>query len=302
MSLVVDRPDQVDELGDLAELDRQPRRGTILLAEPTHYDVTREDNPHTTDAEGRLNQVDPDRARRQWTELKATYERLGFATEVVPAEPGLPDLVFCRNSVFPYRDRDGRPCFVPGRMRYEGREGEVPVASRHLEGLGYEATPLPSGVQPFECGGDLVWLGHRRLVLAGTGERTSPKALEAAGRVIEAPLVALELVDPELYHLDTCLATLDETTIAWVPAAFAERSRELVEALPVEAIEVPEEEARATLAANLHCPDGENVVIDEANAATIERLEAEGYAVHPVDTREFRKAGGSVFCLANDLW
>lgn len=302
MSLVVDRAGEVDELGDLAELDRQPAPGTVLLADPTHYDVTREDNPHVTDAEGRLNEVDPDRARRQWAELEAAYERLGLATEVVPAEPGLPDLVFCRNSVFPYRDPAGQPCFVPGRMRYEGREGEVPVASRHLEGLGYEATPLPPGVQPFECGGDLVWLGRRRLVLAGTGDRTSPKALEAAARVVDAPFVALELVDPAFYHLDTCLAALDGETIAWVPAAFAERSRELVDALPVEAIEVPEAEARATLAANLHCPDGDNVVIDEANAATIDRLEAEGYAVHPVDTSEFRKAGGSVFCLTNDLW
>jgi N-dimethylarginine dimethylaminohydrolase len=115
-------------------------------------------------------------------------------------------------------------------------------------------------------------------------------------------VVGLELADPEFYHLDTCLAALDRATIAWVPAAFTDRSRELIDVLPLEKIAVPEAEARASFAANLHCPDGDNVIIDQANTTTIDRLTAEGYTVHPVDTSEFRKAGGSVFCLTNQLW
>lgn len=281
---------------------RHPRRGTIVLAEPTRFAVTRQDNPHTVDADGRLHDVDRKRAHQQWDQLEATYEQIGFDTTIVDAEPGLPDLVFCRNTAFPYLGPDGQHRFIPGRMRYEGRRGEVPLVADHLEAQGYEPTPLPEGLAPFECGGDLVRLNPRNLVFAGTGERTSHKALDAAADLIEAPLAVLELVDPDFYHLDTCLATLDEDTIAWVPGAFADRSRELIEALPVETIEVPEAEARATFAANLHCPDGDNVLVDEANTTTIELLADAGYTVHPLDTSEFRKAGGSVFCMTNQVW
>lgn len=295
-------PERVAEF-ELEELGSRPPRQTILLAEPDDYTVTREDNPHTTDEHGQLHEVDPAEARRQWDQLRGVYASLGFDVEIVPAEPGLPDLVFCRNSVFPYLDPEtGERRFVPGRMRYEGRRGEVPVVARHLEALGYEATPLPSGVTPFECGGDLVRLGQSDIVFAGTGERTARKSLEAAAELLASTLVVLELADPEFYHLDTCLAALDEETIAWVPAAFTTRSRRIVQALPIETIAVPEDEARATLAANLHCPDGEHVLIDEANQATIEQLADRGYDVRAVDTSEFGKAGGSVFCLTNQLW
>ncbi len=34
------------------------------------------------------------------------------------------------------------------------------------------------------------------------------------------PVVSLELVDPRYYHLDTAIAVLDATTIAWLPEAF----------------------------------------------------------------------------------
>ena len=39
------------------------------------------------------------------------------------------------------------------------------------------------------------------------------------------PVVSLELVDPRFYHLDTALAVLDDTTIAYYPPAFSDESR-----------------------------------------------------------------------------
>ena len=50
-------------------------------------------------------------------------------------------------------------------------------------------------------------------------------------------------------------------------------------------------------ACNAHCPDGRNVIIDQTATATAKLLESAGFRVHLVDTSEFRKAGGSVFCL-----
>ena len=50
---------------------------------------------------------------------------------------------------------------------------------------------------PFECGGDLLWLRDRRLVLAGTGDRTAREAWRAVAEISDAPVVGLELADPE---------------------------------------------------------------------------------------------------------
>lgn len=301
---VVRRPEALEDPQDLvASAERLPPRERILLADPTYYDVTRADNPHTVGEDGGLHRVDRELAQRQWRRLREAYVRLGYEVEVLDPEPGLPDLVFCCNTVWPFLDPGGgSKRFIPGRMRYEGRRGEVPQAAAPLEALGYEPAPLPESVGPFECGGDLQWLGDRRLALAGTGERTSPKALEAAAEILGAPLLQLTLVDPAFYHLDTCLAVLDGSTIAWVPAAFDDAARSLLSELPVERIELPEEEAQASFAANLHCPDGETVLIDEENERSIDRLARHGFDVLPLDTSEFRKAGGSVFCMRNQLW
>jgi hypothetical protein len=138
-----DAPDRLDGLASL------PGRERVLLADPCHFAVTRQDNPHTTDEAGHLHDVDAKRARDQWRQLKDTYESLGFATTVVEPEPGLPDLVFCRNTAFPYPDpTDGEASFIPGCMRYEGRRGEIPVVADHLQVLGYRSTPLPDEVAP----------------------------------------------------------------------------------------------------------------------------------------------------------
>ena len=43
--------------------------------------------------------------------------------------------------------------------------------------------------------------------------------------IVGMPVVSLELVDPRFYHLDTALAVLDDTTIAYYPPAFSDESQ-----------------------------------------------------------------------------
>ncbi len=297
--LVTD-PDRIARA--LEESAPLPPRERILLADPRHYDVTREDNPHTVDEHGRLHPVDDDEARRQWEMLRSSFETHGFRTEVLGAREGLPDLVFCCNTAWPFLDEEGSKRYVPARMRYEGRRGEVPVMEDRLRKLGYRPAALPERAGTFEAGGDLQWLGDRRVLVGGTGPRTDRDALEAVARVVAAPVVALNLTEEAFYHLDTCLAVLSRDEVAFVPGAFDAASRDRLAALGASLVEIPEEEALDGFAANLHCPDGETVFIDEANPRTIGILEDRGYDVVGVDTSQFRKAGGSVFCMTNQAW
>ncbi len=71
----------------------------------------------------------------------------------------------------------------------------------------------------------------------------------------------------------------------------------MLERLIPRLLEVPQDEAEGRLAANAVCVDGRNVVIDAGCPKTIALLEGEGFHVEPLDTSEFLKAGGSVFCM-----
>ena len=61
--------------------------------------------------------------------------------------------------------------------------------------------------------------------------------------IVGMPVVSLELVDPRFYHLDTALAVLDDTTIAYYPPAFSDESRARLQELFPDAIEVASADA-----------------------------------------------------------
>ena len=77
-------------------------------------------------------------------------------------------------------------------------------------------------------------------------------------------MISLELVDPRFYHLDTALAVLDDTTIAYYPPAFSDVSRAQLETLFPDAIVVDTADAYA-LGLNA-VSDGRHVVHPAAAA------------------------------------
>lgn len=277
-----------------------PPHRAILLCHPTHFTVDAGDNPHMLDSEGNPNVVDPAAANAQWNALCDAYRNAGQTIETMDAAPGLVDQVFTANPVFAYPAADGTPSFLRARMTFGPRQPEVDLLAAALESRGAVGRNVP-GDEPFEGGGDLLWQGTRRVLLGGYGFRSTKASIEAAAKVVDAPLVPLRLVDERFYHLDTCLAVLDNGTALWVPAAFDEASRERLHAAFDQLIAIPESDW-ATFAGNAHCPDGRHVVMDAANGATAKILESRGYAPVLVDTSEFRKSGGSVYCMKQVIW
>jgi len=283
----------------LADLPVLPAPRRILLADPAHYKTEQALNPHMLDARGALKPVDPARAREQWSALRARFEELGFEVDVVPAGRGLPDLVFCANQVLPIpaaAAADGVARIVPSRMRWPSRRGEVPLVTAHLARAGYEITELEAE-GPIEGMGDGLWHPGRRLLWAGVGQRSRAAAWSEVAQRFDLPVILLELVSDDFYHLDTCLALLAEDACLWHPPALAPAARELVEALVPRRIEVDAGEARTRLACNACGPDGRHVLLPAGAPITAKRLRAEGFEVIEVDTEEFLKAGGSVFCM-----
>ena len=283
-------------LEDLASL---PPFDGLWMADPRDFDVAYAINPHMRDATGGLHAVDRSRARAEWEALRATFVELGCEVEVVPPLDGHPDLVFCANPGLPVPacvTGDGDR-WVPSRMASAERSGEVDHLARFAAERGWRVEPLRGPAARFEGTGDGLWHPGRRLLWGGVGPRTEASAWEELAQRYELPVARLELVDPDFYHLDTCLALLTTDVCLWYPPAFTPEGQALVRALIAHPIAVGEEEARRGFACNACAPGGREVVVQRGSTEACEALRAAGLEVREVETGEFLKSGGSVFCM-----
>ncbi len=283
-----------------ADLPTLPRPGRVLMTTPDHFRVEYIINPHM---EGNEGTVDRARARAQWDALREAYERFGFPVSVVEGEAGLPDMVFCANQSLPLLSPTGDRTAVLSRMHAPQRTGEVPAYGRFFEAEGYAVQGLDADLpDTFEGMGDALWHPGRFLLWGGHGFRTSPEVYTRLTAALGVPVVPLALHDPDFYHLDTCLCPLDEQTALYYPAAFDEAGlAALREGFP-QLIEAPEDEARRLFACNAHTPDGRHVLIQRGCTETNARLREAGFETVEVDTDEFLKSGGSVFCMKLMFW
>jgi N-dimethylarginine dimethylaminohydrolase len=288
-----------------AALQRAPLRPAakrILMASPDFFTVEQAINPWMRSAGGALNVVDPKQARAQWLALKEGFEKkAGRPVVVIPAQPNLQDFVFCANQLLPFLDAtDGTPAVVLSKMANENRRPEVPHYERFAAELGYRVHRLSDKVARFEGMGDALWHPGRRVIWGGVGPRTAEEAWPEISRIVGATVVPLRLVDARFYHLDTCLSLLNERTALWVPEAFDADSQQLIRAGIADLIPISREDA-ANFAGNAHCPDGQHVFLQRGSLRVCQELARRGLTVEEVDTSEFIKSGGSVFCLKLDL-
>jgi ornithine--oxo-acid transaminase len=256
-----------------------------LMCRPDFFDVTYAINPWMDPT----RPVDRDRARTQWTGLKATYERLGHEVDVLNPVAGLPDMVFAANGAFVV----GRAA-LGAKFRERVRAAE---AAEHAAWLGASGIRVTRPLAVNEGEGDFAWAYGR--ILAASGFRADPAARAELATVFDLPVVALDLVDPRFYHLDTALAVLDASTVAYLPEAFSVESNATIRALYPDAIEVDPDEAHA-LALNA-VSDGRHVVLAAQAPKLAAAVEERGFLAVPVDVSEFLKAGGGVKCMTLEL-
>jgi N-dimethylarginine dimethylaminohydrolase len=266
--------------------DREPRRRTYLMCRPTYFDVVYSINPWMDTAVA----VDRDRAVRQWERLRDTYVSLGHAVELIEPVPGLPDMVFTANGATVI---DGR--VLVARFRHWQRAAESVAHQAWFERNGYRDVEMAGRVG--EGQGDYLLAGE--LLLAGTGFRTDLGSHAEVRERFDRPVVALTLVDPHYYHLDTALGVLSDDHVMYYPAAFSPDSRATLEALFPDAIRADAADA-SVLGLNA-VSDGRHVVLPAGATHLADELARHGYEPIPVDTSELLKAGGAVKCCTLEL-
>lgn len=282
-----------------SDVPSMPLPNTALMVHPKAFDVIYSINPHMQE---HIGKVDRELAVTQWEVLKEHYTNLGLKVPVIDGVDGLPDMVFCANQSLPDLTQNGEKRVLMSNMRHPERKEEVAYIRDWYKSQGFSIHELASNDSNFEGMGDAIWHLGKRLIWGGYGYRTEAKVYDDISEKLDVPVILLELKHPSLYHLDTCLTVLTENTVLIYPGAFTEEGLQLIHHFFENVLEASEEETMKFLACNAVCPDGKNVIIDKNCVDTIQLLSNAGFSVIGVDTSEYLKSGGSVFCMKMLLW
>jgi N-dimethylarginine dimethylaminohydrolase len=272
----------------------------VLMVDPTYFNVDNPINAHMRRKDGSVHHLDKNKAIEQWMHLKKVYQNLGFNVFVCPPEKNLPDMVFCANQSFPFLDRTGKKHAILSNMFHDIRNKEVALINNFLINNNYTTHHFAS--RPlgyfFESMGDALWLPGYRFILGGHGFRTDARVYQLLSEITQSPVAIFELKNPKFYHLDTCLSILNSTSALACKEAFTEEGWKLLNAIFSNIYEVSLEESDSPgFACNAHCPDEKHVILQKGSSKITKLLQKQGYEPLEVDTSEFIKSGGSVFCM-----
>ena len=264
---------------------RTPIKRTVLMCKPEYFTVVYRINPWMNPA----LPTDTTLAVTQWQALYDIYIDLGFDVHLIDPIDGLPDMVYAANGGFVIDNKAYGASFT-----YPERQPEGPAYMDWFRDNGFEVH-APREINEGE--GDFLLVGD--VILAGTGFRSDSNSHEELATISGREVITLKLINPSFYHLDTAIAVLDDTNIAYLRSAFDEPSLTILAERYPDAIIATEADA-AILGLNSYS-DGYNVVI-ASRATDFERqLRERGYNPIGVDLSELLLGGGGVKCCTLEL-
>lgn len=273
----------------------------VLMCSPDYFDIVDVKNVHM---QGHIGNTDKAQVNAQWQSLKDAYDALLTnkvldEVSVIPGAPGCEDMVFCANQTLPWKMEDGSEVVVMSRMRHESRQREVPYFEEFFKNKGFKPLHF-NNVKMFEGMGDVIPHPGKRLLYGGYGHRTTAEAYDELATMLQTPVVALELINPKFYHLDTCFVPLSKDSVMLCKEAFTEEGLAMIRQLFTKVYYIPEYETEKYFSLNAHAFDAhgtKTAILQKGSAITVDVLKQEGYNVVEIETGEFMKSGGSVFCM-----
>ena len=258
---------------------------SVLMCRPEYFTVSYRINPwmHPEDP------TDTSLALKQWDVLYETYQNLGFDVQLIEGLPGLPDMVYAANGGFVVEG-----IAYGAKFHYPERGPEGPTYMDWFREHGFD---VREPVETNEGEGDFLLVGDT--ILAASGFRSDTGSHQEIAAIYGREVVSLQLINPSYYHLDTALAVIDPTTIAYLPSAFDEPSLAILRERYPDAIIATEEDA-SILGLNSFS-DGHNVVIAERATTFARDLADRGYNPIGVDLSELLLGGGGVKCCTLEL-
>ncbi|MBC7518470.1 MAG: N-dimethylarginine dimethylaminohydrolase [Microbacteriaceae bacterium] len=258
---------------------------TILMCRPNHFTVSYRINPWMHPQ----IPTDTSLAVAQWEQLYRTYQKLGMQVHLVDSIAGLPDMVYAANGGFVIDNTA-----YGARFTHAERQPEGPAYMDWFRDNDFDVR-VPQNTNEGE--GDFLLVGDT--ILAGTGFRSASDSHREVAEIFGREVVTLNLVNPSFYHLDTAIAVLDDSTIAYLPSAFDAAGLAALERRYPDAVIVTETDA-AVLGLNSFS-DGYNVVIADRAVDFERQLRERGFNPIGVDLSELLRGGGGVKCCTLEL-
>ncbi|MEO6694363.1 MAG: arginine deiminase-related protein [Ignavibacteria bacterium] len=266
----------------------------ILMCKPEYFEVNYSGNEFM---KNNIDNVNIESVMKQWTELKLIYEDLGFEVNLIDPVKGLVDMVFTANQSLPFIDEKDNKKVILSIMKNDQRKEEVKYFKDFYEKNQYQVIELPSEVEYFESMGDAVIDYERNILFGGYGYRTQQLAYDEISKYTNFKVVKLKLINPVLYHLDTCFSIFNKYTCVIAASAFGDEDQFTIRKHFENVIESDEEENLKFFVCNCHCPDGKNVIVQKGSVKFKGDIIKTGFNIIEVETGEFMKSGGSVFCM-----
>jgi N-dimethylarginine dimethylaminohydrolase len=277
-----------------------PEPSGVLMCSPDHYQVLSVKNPYMSEHVGAVNSA---KARRQWEDLKEVFDAAGCPVSVIDPLPGLEDMVFCANPSLTGTRPDGEKIALLSAMRHASRRREVDAFGAWYEKQGYKVVRLKNvGHATFEGSGDAVWHPGKRLLWGAYGFRSDSEVYDQVAHAFHAPVILLKLVNERFYHLDTCFCPLTPEAVLIHPAAFDAASLELILKIFPIVVTATESDAVGKMACNAAVVRSKTAILQKGATTVANHMHALGLGVCEVDTSEFIKSGGSVYCLKQYLF
>jgi N-dimethylarginine dimethylaminohydrolase len=252
----------------------------ILMCPPTYFDVNYSINPWMT----RKRAVKQHIAKTQWQSLMNLIVSLGAEVELMQPQKNLPDMVFTANAGLIYKNQ-----VIISDFKYPERQGESQVFKEWFVANHFDVI---DAIDTFEGAGDGLFVDSK-LVL-GSGFRSQADINQWITKMWSINPIAVELINPYFYHLDTCICPINETKALWFPPAFSNESQKKLKA-SFELIDVTEHDANL-FACNAVVID-DHIILSSGCKDTATTLEKIGFETHFCETSEFILSGGSCKCL-----
>jgi N-dimethylarginine dimethylaminohydrolase len=272
-------------------------KARFLMCAPDHFGVAYKINPWMDpNSWGRSDRALAAASRAEWAAFHHALVELGAEISLVPPALGVPDLVFTANAAVVL---DGVALLA--RFRHPQRQREeahYEAAFRSLQGRGLiDAVRMLPADLVLEGAGDCVWDETRNLFWIGFGPRSDAASQVVIEDVFGVPAIALELIDPRFYHMDTALCPLPGGEVVFVPGAFTPRGQAVIRdrVAAAQRIEIRAEDA-CQLAANAVCI-GNTLVMSGCSGHLRSALEERGYRIVTTPLQSFLRSGGAAFCL-----
>jgi N-dimethylarginine dimethylaminohydrolase len=305
-------------------------RRTVLMGDPSHFSVQGGANPHTRTWLGTRRSVDRERAIAQWKRMRDLLRDHGLRVIVLPADPGVPGLVYPANAGFLLDVDAEKP--TSDKVFYLSNLIETRAAERkHYERLltvnGFRTADVPAeyrfeGEADFFPAGDVHVLTHGRLEQQRFvprlglppwkrvyGFRTDRRVETFLAPIVAPrPVLRVELVLEAHYHGDTALCAFGpgrRFLLAWRRALAPEGFERLREHFADRLVELSDEDAARYAANSFAVSRGLESILfmpEGVSERLLAQVRERGVAPVLVDVSEFlKKGGGSVKCMIGDL-